>query len=313
MSDGYRRKHESGHTKRKERESKEEGIRKQEGSLLKFITHNDTNTDCPGSTNLCTEAELFSGICSQDIDMSVDDVAASLGVRQVSGAEFEIAQTVPLDNDDMQCHSSDPVEWDLNIDIMQYYAVHISSQNLDADFSKSGRQFGDKKRFVQKEYFSRHLKNGEIVTRDWLIYSPSKGRVFCYVCKLFSNDQPSQFITGFDDWKNDIVRISSHEHSKDHFCPVSNKSKYLKDNRIDKELENVRQKAFSYWSEVLKRIVAVVKFLSERGLGYRGDNEFIGCPNNGNFLGCIELLAEFDPFIREHIEKFKNPGKGQVC
>ena len=27
----------------------------------------------------------------------------------------------------------------------------------------------------------------------------------------------------------------------------------------------------------------------------------------------IELLAEFDPFIREHIEKFKNPGKGQVC
>ena len=25
------------------------------------------------------------------------------------------------------------------------------------------------------------------------------------------------------------------------------------------------------------------------------------------------ILAEFDPFIREHIEKFKNPGKGQVC
>ena len=210
MSDGYRRKHESGHTKRKERESKEERIRKQEVSFLKFITHNDTITDCPSSTSLCTEAELFSGICSQDIDMSVDDVAASFDVRQVSGAEFEIAQTVPPDNDDMQCHSSDPVEWDVNIDIMQYYAVHIPSQNLDADFSISGRQFGDKKRFVQKEYFSRHLTNGDIVTRDWFIYSPSKGRVFCYVCKLFSNDQPSQFITGFDDWKNAIVRISSH-------------------------------------------------------------------------------------------------------
>ena len=185
-----------------------------------------------------TEAELFSGICSQDIDMSVDDVAASLGVRQVSGAEFEIAQTVPPDNDDMQCHCSDPVEWDVNIDIMQYYAVHIPSQTWMQTFP-SGRQFGDKKRFVQKEYFSRHLTNGEIVTRDWLIYSPSKGRVFCYVCKLFSNDQPSQFITGFDDWKNSIVRISSDEHSKDHFCAVSNKSQYLKDNRIDKELENV--------------------------------------------------------------------------
>ena len=146
--------------------------------------------------------------------MSVDDVAASLGVRQVSGAEFEIAQTVPPDNDDMQCHSSDPVEWDVNIDIMQYYAVHIPSQNLDADFSKSGRQFGDKKRFVQEEYFSRHLTNGEIVTRDWLIYSPSKGRVFCYVCRLFSNDQPSQFITGFDDWKNAIVRMPLSEYHR---------------------------------------------------------------------------------------------------
>ena len=98
--------------------------------MLKFITHNDTITDCPGSTSLCTEAELFSGICSQDIDMSVDDVAASLSFRQVSGAEFEIAQTEPPDNDDMQCHSSDPVELDVNIDIMQYYAILCSPYSV---------------------------------------------------------------------------------------------------------------------------------------------------------------------------------------
>ena len=93
------------------------------------------------------------------------------------------------------------------------------------------------------------------------------------MCKLFSNDrQPTQFITGFDDWKNATARISSHEHSKDHLCAVTNKMQHQKDTRIDEELEIVRQRAFSYWFEVLKRIVAVVKFLPERDLGFRGDN-----------------------------------------
>ena len=29
----------------------------------------------------------------------------------------------------------------------------------------------------QKEHFSRHLTNGDSVTRNWLIYSPSTGKI----------------------------------------------------------------------------------------------------------------------------------------
>ncbi|GFV62547.1 zinc finger MYM-type protein 1 [Trichonephila clavipes] len=52
-----------------------------------------------------------------------------------------------------------------------------------------------------------------------------------------------------------------------------------------------------------EKYVDVVKYLAIRGLAFRGKEEGFGSPHNGNFMGVLELLAEFDPFIREHIEQ----------
>lgn len=56
----------------------------------------------------------------------------------------------------------------------------------------------------------------------------------------------------------------------------------------------------------------VIKFLAERGLAFRGTNELIGSPQNGNYLGILELLAKFDPFLEAHINKYANKGTGNV-
>ncbi|ESN94250.1 hypothetical protein HELRODRAFT_164055 [Helobdella robusta] len=72
-----------------------------------------------------------------------------------------------------ECRFSDPAEWEVNADLIGYYAENVPSQNLKSDFLLMGRQFGDKIRYAQKEYFLRKLSNGEVVKRDWLIYSPS--------------------------------------------------------------------------------------------------------------------------------------------
>ena len=57
--------------------------------------------------------------------------------------------------------------------------------------------------------------------------------------------------------------------------------------------------------------VIFVKFLATRGLAFRGENEKkIGSHLNGSYLGVLELLSKFDPFIAEHIEKYGNRGKG---
>ena len=63
---------------------------------------------------------------------------------------------------------------------------------------------------------------------------------------------------------------------------------------------------------MLERTVAVIKFLSARGLPFRGDDEIIGSVHNGNYLGTLELLSQFDPFLKEHMRKFGKSGKGSI-
>jgi hypothetical protein len=84
--------------------------------------------------------------------------------------------------------TSDPAEWEITPDLIHNFAKHIPSQNIEFDFFLKGRSYGDKVRYMRKEYFIRRLTNGEIVQRDWLIYSPSTGKTYCYVCKLFNDN-----------------------------------------------------------------------------------------------------------------------------
>lgn len=67
-----------------------------------------------------------------------------------------------------------------------------------------------------------------------------------------------------------------------------------------------------YWRNVLQRVVAVVKKLGSRGLAFRGKNEQFGSNKNGNFMMCLELISEFDPFLSNHIATYGNPGQGKT-
>jgi hypothetical protein len=78
------------------------------------------------------------------------------------------------------------------------------------------------------------------------------------------------------------------------------------DTKLAIQFNNDRQ----YWKEVLKRIIAAIKCLASRGLPVRGDNQTIVSVRNGNYLGIMELLSQFDPFLCQHIKKYGNAGKG---
>jgi len=83
-------------------------------------------------------------------------------------------------------------------------------------------------------------------------------------------------------------------------------------NVVNKELVKQIEKEVQHWEEVLKRVVAVINFLAQRGLPFEGETQLLGEPHNGNFLGCMELIAEFDPFLKEYLTKCANQGKGHV-
>lgn len=157
-------------------------------------------------------------------------------------------------------------------------------------------------------FFSR-LPNGEMKKRKWLMYSNTTGCLYCVPCKLFHYHNDSSFCKGFNDWKNSN-RLKEHEQSAEH--RLNTKTFVLRGNvlgKIDSALHENYLKEVEYW---LKRVVDVVKFLGTRGLAFRGSQEIFGFQGNGNFMGALELVAEYDDFLKAHIESKGNPGSGNV-
>lgn len=82
--------------------------------------------------------------------------------------------------------------------------------------------------------------------------------------------------------------------------------------RIDSGLLSQYNTEISYWKNILRRIVAVVVFLASKGLAFRGDNETFRSQNKGNYLGCLELISEFVPFLADHKQNCGNRGKESI-
>ena len=75
---------------------------------------------------------------------------------------------------------------------------------------------------------------------------------------------------------------------------------------IDKREMNIFFNERRFWRNVLERLIDIALFLSERNLAFRGSEEVLGSPHNGNFLDIFELLARRDPILKELQDRIKN-------
>ncbi|KAH1177145.1 hypothetical protein KIL84_010847 [Mauremys mutica] len=146
---------------------------------------------------------------------------------------------------------------------------------------------------------------------NWLLYSPSTGSVYCLVCKLFAyKPSTSRFAAdGFRDWRNTVL-IEQHENSTTHrdsmLTYLNRKQGFGLTQKLEEQIKGERE----YWQHVFQRVTAVIQTLAERGLPFRGSNDTFESLQNGNFLGLLELVVQFDPFLAGHISKYGNAGKG---
>ncbi|KAL4126405.1 hypothetical protein QTP88_010627 [Uroleucon formosanum] len=225
-----------------------------------------SNEAAPSSTSSVTESDDSYVKVDQVSELTLDE---NLTDNYSSANKFIISSL------------NDPAKWPIiDSETIDFIIRNLSNQDIDKlDFSTSKRLYSSQARYVTRSMFFTKLKNGEMRKREWLIYSESKGSLFCKSCKLFQST-PNTFTQGFNDWKNSD-RLYEHERGHDHRV---NTNKYA-----------------------LREDV-----LGARGLAFRGESETFGLRNNGNYLGFLEVLAQFDPFLQNHIRTLGNPGSGHV-
>lgn len=123
----------------------------------------------------------------------------------INDSETTISQTVDL---------SDVGNWpdNRNNKMVDHLITLGPSQVQQPNFPKdeSGRHF------TSSQYF-RKLPNNETILRRWLVYSPSKNRVFCFCCRLFNSQSTSNLTSeGFNNWKHLSEILKTHENSALH-------------------------------------------------------------------------------------------------
>uniref|UniRef100_A0A2S2PJT7 Zinc finger MYM-type protein 5 n=1 Tax=Schizaphis graminum TaxID=13262 RepID=A0A2S2PJT7_SCHGA len=133
-------------------------------------------------------------------------------------------------------------------------------------------------RRLTPDVFERTLLNNEVKFRDWLLYSKSILSLFCGPCRIFSSIRSQFSKTGFNNWKVHS-KVSEHEKNNSHLNAVRDwvvRSDKLGKATLDHTLKIQVESQLQYWRSVLNRVVAVIKFLSLRGLAFKGENELFG-------------------------------------
>ncbi|XP_046988772.1 uncharacterized protein LOC124594438 [Schistocerca americana] len=149
------------------------------------------------------------------------------------------------------------------------------------------------------------MTNEEKRDRKWLAYSKSAGKDFC---KLFASRSNKLSSDGLCDWVHLGNRLQEYEQSFNHtectktvriYDTVDTKSAIDRTDLelLEKEMENLRQR--------LKRIIIAVRYVAQHKMSVRGTSDKLYRNNNGNFLGLIEMIAEFNPALQEHLRRVK--------
>lgn len=280
------RRYESGAVKRKKKEKQAEFIASQKGSMLNFVQR--TVEDAP---NLAQE---IAGPSRSRSPRSRSPSCSHSRSRSPSLSR----PVIPLD----------PGLWPESITDQQLIAIVEKGPRRETGINYPKN---DNNRHFSDEHYVRKLNNGEIIDRKWLVYSKQKDAVFCFCCKLFSDSKIKlTSASGQNDWQHLPMSLRDHESSEKHMSAMKSwlelEMRIRNAATIDETTQRIMRQEAAHWHNMLERIIAVVQFLADRSLAFRGNTDRLYVPNNGNFLGLIELLAKFDPVTQEHIRRIRS-------
>ena len=110
-----------------------------------------------------------------------------------------------------------------------------------------------------------------------------------------------------DNWRKLYGKVEAHQRSSSHVsCFITWKElekTVLRTTGIDQQLQSQFESEESKWREIFRCILDVVLFLLERQLLFRGSTTELNNPNNGLFLGNLELLSGHNKILKSHLDE----------
>ncbi|XP_050147476.1 uncharacterized protein LOC126622803 [Malus sylvestris] len=296
------RKYPSGYLKRQRKRKIEQLTQSQKGAIDRFFLKEKE----PQSSvdDLITEQQddneqLANDLGNDEIDDDLDEKDNHEDAPIVSGQPSEFNPS----------NIYDPQIWD-SLDPKWIDFLAEKGPGRDLSIEKGPKdQFN---RRFNAAFYTQYLSNGEKHDRDWLVYSNDVDKVFCFCCKLFKKGPLKGQLAndGYIDWTYLNVRLKEHENSFDH---ISNMTTWIdlrlrlqKNETIDKVVQDQIKKEKEHWRELLRRLISIVKYLAKYTLAFRGNNDKLYQENNGNFMGLVQMMAESDPLIKNHLQRFQN-------
>lgn len=125
----------------------------------------------------------------------------------------------------------------------------------------------------------------------------------CFCCKTFSKRDYKLNREGLKDWENASHLLKVHEESQEHNAHMATRKDlevtFVKGLTIDKEKMALAEAERKRWRDVLHRLVAIIQSLAERNMAFRGSTDTLDKPDDKHFLKEVELLAKFDPVMKQ--------------
>lgn len=271
---------------------------------------NDVDSNMPCSSAEVSQSQLISQIFSTNEELNNIDgieMAEAQAAEEIEDPTYAHGNAslnlTKLDSDIME----DPGKWpDINDNIRCFLIQHDPKQiKLDNGYPKdeSGRRFSN-------YHYTRKLANGETLERPWLMYSTSMDMVYCFCCKVYNRSKSVLGSHGSCDWKNMSNILQHHEKSPDHLSSYHDwkelKMRIANNKTIDDLNQRLINREAKHWKDVLERIISLVRVHGVQNLPLRGQSDRLYTPHNGNFLKFVEVIAEFDPIMKEHIRRIKS-------
>ena len=206
------------------------------------------------------------------------------------------------------------------VDYLLEHKFSALSEQEKLEIKRLGRHIPDNFSIKQKcKSQNRNFSTSWFEKIPWLTGSVSRKSLYCFPCLLFEASGNAVWSkTGFTDMHHLGERIRSHDKSSSHItCCLKLQMIGRVDIRTqlnDSYRYSIRRhnQTVDTNRHVLSKLIDIIKFCGHFELALRGHDETEASNNPGVFRGLVDLMAELDNELRDHLAKasvFKGTSK----